>query len=379
MNQCDIVEKQNMKRNDRRQTKPADEDVSRASFQFKNNPFSVFSGILPGTKWCGTGDIAATYSDLGKWKFLLAFLLYLYRLCSTFIWWLGYNSELFAKTSRSKRKLRNRLATVANWMRDIENSEVKWMCENYEFVRDVTCSSKNQHGRSYTFKNEHFYKFADNASTFKCNRRNRTVYYWIVGCKLHICSVSYVPIVINYVSIRPIESTAYYYYCYINDIIPRYGCFHVNHGLCSSIEFWWWKFEILQCALQLCSNAKEKRKLSKLCSPWFNRIYFNEKQNVLIFRCVFISNDVSKLRSLTTNSLIKLFLFLLLPLLLLLTTTAWTIYKMKELHAKRKMAIHLFIFFLSFNSIRCAAALVLLFLFYFHCHFDLFPLCPRQQ
>lgn len=67
MNQCDIVEKQNLKRNDRHYVKPAEEDVSRASFQFKNNPFSVFSGILPGTKWCGTGDIAATYGDLGKW------------------------------------------------------------------------------------------------------------------------------------------------------------------------------------------------------------------------------------------------------------------------------------------------------------------------
>lgn len=71
MNQCDIVEKQNMKRKDRRYAKPADEDVSRASFQFKNNPFSVFSGIIPGTKWCGTGDIAGTYSDLGKWILVL--------------------------------------------------------------------------------------------------------------------------------------------------------------------------------------------------------------------------------------------------------------------------------------------------------------------
>lgn len=72
MNQCDIVEKQNMKRNERRYAKPAaDEDVSRASFQFKNNPFSVFSGIIPGTKWCGTGDIAKTYSDLGKWEILV--------------------------------------------------------------------------------------------------------------------------------------------------------------------------------------------------------------------------------------------------------------------------------------------------------------------
>lgn len=93
MNQCDIVEKQNVKRNERRNAKPSDEDSSTA-FQFKNNPFSVFSGIIPGTKWCvcvyiilafkfigrmqsifsnfhlsnrcGTGDIAATYSDLGE-------------------------------------------------------------------------------------------------------------------------------------------------------------------------------------------------------------------------------------------------------------------------------------------------------------------------
>lgn len=68
MNQCDIVEKQNMKRNERRNAKPSNDDGDDTSkaFQFKNNPFSVFSGIIPGTKWCGTGDIAATYSDLGK-------------------------------------------------------------------------------------------------------------------------------------------------------------------------------------------------------------------------------------------------------------------------------------------------------------------------
>lgn len=68
MNQCDIVEKQNMKRNQRRNVRPSsstDDNTSKA-FQFKNNPFSVFSGIIPGTKWCGTGDIATTYSDLGK-------------------------------------------------------------------------------------------------------------------------------------------------------------------------------------------------------------------------------------------------------------------------------------------------------------------------
>lgn len=29
------------------------------------NPFSVFSGVFPGTKWCGTGDIAKDFHDLG--------------------------------------------------------------------------------------------------------------------------------------------------------------------------------------------------------------------------------------------------------------------------------------------------------------------------
>lgn len=29
------------------------------------NPFSLFSGVFPGTKWCGTGDIAKNFHDLG--------------------------------------------------------------------------------------------------------------------------------------------------------------------------------------------------------------------------------------------------------------------------------------------------------------------------
>ncbi|XP_055632175.1 uncharacterized protein LOC129772327 [Toxorhynchites rutilus septentrionalis] len=29
-------------------------------------PFTLFSGIIPGTKWCGTGDIADSYHDLGE-------------------------------------------------------------------------------------------------------------------------------------------------------------------------------------------------------------------------------------------------------------------------------------------------------------------------
>ncbi|XP_039452129.1 uncharacterized protein LOC120431040 [Culex pipiens pallens] len=32
---------------------------------FYTSPFSLFSGIIPGTKWCGTGDIAESYHDLG--------------------------------------------------------------------------------------------------------------------------------------------------------------------------------------------------------------------------------------------------------------------------------------------------------------------------
>lgn len=57
MNQCDIVEKQNLKRKERRNAHASDtdddgDDTSKA-FQFKNNPFSVFSGIIPGTKWYG--------------------------------------------------------------------------------------------------------------------------------------------------------------------------------------------------------------------------------------------------------------------------------------------------------------------------------------
>ncbi|XP_055523597.1 uncharacterized protein LOC129717604 [Wyeomyia smithii] len=32
---------------------------------FYTSPFSLLSGIIPGTKWCGTGDIAESYHDLG--------------------------------------------------------------------------------------------------------------------------------------------------------------------------------------------------------------------------------------------------------------------------------------------------------------------------
>ncbi|CAG9767139.1 unnamed protein product [Ceutorhynchus assimilis] len=31
-----------------------------------NDPFTLLKGIVPGTKWCGTGDIAKNYHDLGS-------------------------------------------------------------------------------------------------------------------------------------------------------------------------------------------------------------------------------------------------------------------------------------------------------------------------
>lgn len=67
MSQCDIVDRQNRKRVESRSV-PKGEVIETADtkHQFKSNPFALFSGIIPGTKWCGTGDIATTYSDLGE-------------------------------------------------------------------------------------------------------------------------------------------------------------------------------------------------------------------------------------------------------------------------------------------------------------------------
>ncbi|EDW86302.1 uncharacterized protein Dwil_GK17378 [Drosophila willistoni] len=47
-------------------TSPNDGALKLASNIFPRSPFSLLSGIIPGTKWCGTGDIAETYSDLGS-------------------------------------------------------------------------------------------------------------------------------------------------------------------------------------------------------------------------------------------------------------------------------------------------------------------------
>lgn len=65
MNQCDIVDKQNeMNRHPHLSKEQRSVDGGGAGL-FPQNPFSLLSGIVPGTKWCGTGDIATSYSDLG--------------------------------------------------------------------------------------------------------------------------------------------------------------------------------------------------------------------------------------------------------------------------------------------------------------------------
>lgn len=43
---------------------PPDEDENNRGL-LAGNPFSLFSGVFPGTKWCGTGDIAKNFHDLG--------------------------------------------------------------------------------------------------------------------------------------------------------------------------------------------------------------------------------------------------------------------------------------------------------------------------
>lgn len=74
MNQCDIVDKQwqhaqlsqTYGGSGGGQLSNADSLSSGTSSSiFPQNPLSLFSGIIPGTKWCGTGDIASTYHELG--------------------------------------------------------------------------------------------------------------------------------------------------------------------------------------------------------------------------------------------------------------------------------------------------------------------------
>jgi hypothetical protein len=43
------------------------EEPKNTGLQF-GNPLSVLNGVFPGTKWCGTGDIAKSFHDIGAEK-----------------------------------------------------------------------------------------------------------------------------------------------------------------------------------------------------------------------------------------------------------------------------------------------------------------------
>ncbi|XP_067639161.1 uncharacterized protein [Eurosta solidaginis] len=75
MNQCEHVDKLTYTSRNRAKSidvnsstdssTKEDSTTNLAANIFPKSPFAIFSGIIPGTKWCGTGDIAQTYSDLG--------------------------------------------------------------------------------------------------------------------------------------------------------------------------------------------------------------------------------------------------------------------------------------------------------------------------
>lgn len=48
---------------------PASEELNENRGILSGNPFSLLSGVFPGTKWCGTGDIARNFHDLGPVRF----------------------------------------------------------------------------------------------------------------------------------------------------------------------------------------------------------------------------------------------------------------------------------------------------------------------
>jgi hypothetical protein len=68
MTQCQTIDIQKSNGLNMRSATDSKEETQRntATLFGGNNPLSLFKGILPGTKWCGTGDIAKTYSDLGE-------------------------------------------------------------------------------------------------------------------------------------------------------------------------------------------------------------------------------------------------------------------------------------------------------------------------
>lgn len=65
MSQCEQVDGFNETREKKNVNFEEEDEQDTNRGIFSVNPISLFSGIIPGTKWCGTGDIADTYYDLG--------------------------------------------------------------------------------------------------------------------------------------------------------------------------------------------------------------------------------------------------------------------------------------------------------------------------
>uniref|UniRef100_A0A336LL42 Phospholipase A2 n=1 Tax=Culicoides sonorensis TaxID=179676 RepID=A0A336LL42_CULSO len=73
MYQCELIDKADEKSNqysDNSAESQNDQAIQESRSTFFNNQafpsISLLSGIIPGTKWCGTGDIAKDYHDLGS-------------------------------------------------------------------------------------------------------------------------------------------------------------------------------------------------------------------------------------------------------------------------------------------------------------------------
>ncbi|XP_050532899.1 uncharacterized protein LOC126900908 [Daktulosphaira vitifoliae] len=64
MEQCDLLEPNTDINKSILKTRSPGENVDTTKVETSTQS-SLYSGILPGTKWCGTGDLASTFFDLG--------------------------------------------------------------------------------------------------------------------------------------------------------------------------------------------------------------------------------------------------------------------------------------------------------------------------
>ncbi|VVC44188.1 Phospholipase A2 domain,Phospholipase A2, histidine active site [Cinara cedri] len=66
MGQCDLLDPSQVDANEvRLRTLGASDNQTDSNGDRKTTASSLYSGILPGTKWCGSGDLATSFFDLG--------------------------------------------------------------------------------------------------------------------------------------------------------------------------------------------------------------------------------------------------------------------------------------------------------------------------